>query len=89
MPIRLIVGPPNSGRAGEVRRRLVARASEEPVLVVPTGDDAAWFERELCAGGAPSLGISIRTFGWLFRGPRGIARARHRARCSPRRSAWP
>ena len=67
MPIRLIVGPPNSGRAGEVRRRLVARASEEPVLVVPTGDDAAWFERELCADGAPSLGISIRTFGWLFR----------------------
>ena len=49
MPLRLIVGPPNSGRAGEVRRRLVDRAAEEPVLVVPTGDDAAWFERELCA----------------------------------------
>ena len=67
MPIRLIVGPPNSGRAGEMRRRLLERAGEEPVLVVPTGDDAAWFERELCADGAPSLGISIRTFGWLFR----------------------
>ncbi|MGI9019576.1 MAG: PD-(D/E)XK nuclease family protein [Solirubrobacterales bacterium] len=65
MPLRLIVGPPNSGRAGEVRRRLVERAAEEPVLVVPTSDDAAWFERELCADG-PALGISIRTFGWLF-----------------------
>jgi len=66
MPLRLILGPPNSGRAGEVRRRLVGRASDEPVLVVPTGDDAAWFERELCADGEPCLGISIRTFGWLF-----------------------
>lgn len=66
MPLRLIVGPPNSGRAGEVRRRLVERAADEPVLVVPTGDDAAWFERELCADGSPSLGVSIRTFGWLF-----------------------
>ncbi len=50
-----------------MRRRLQERAGEEPVLIVPTGDDAAWFERELCADGAPSLGISIRTFGWLFR----------------------
>jgi ATP-dependent helicase/DNAse subunit B len=66
MPLRLIVGPPNSGRAGEVHSRLVACAADEPVLVVPTGDDAAWFERGLCAGGSPSLGISIRTFGWLF-----------------------
>ncbi|MEO8091475.1 MAG: PD-(D/E)XK nuclease family protein [bacterium] len=66
MPLKLIVGPPNSGRAGEVRRRLDEALDREPVLVVPTGDDAAWFERELCAGGRPSLGVSIRTFGWLF-----------------------
>jgi ATP-dependent helicase/DNAse subunit B len=67
MPLRLIVGPPNSGRAGEVRRRLLERTGDEPVLLVPTGDDAAWFERELCADGTPSIGVSIRTFGWLFR----------------------
>jgi ATP-dependent helicase/DNAse subunit B len=66
MPLRLIVGPPNSGRAEAVQSRLRAVAHAEPVLVVPTGDDAAWFERELCSDGRPSLGISIRTFGWLF-----------------------
>ncbi len=67
MPLKLIVGPPNSGRAGEVRRRVLAALDAEPVLVVPTADDAAWFERELCADGSPTLGLSIRTFSWLFR----------------------
>jgi ATP-dependent helicase/DNAse subunit B len=66
MSISLIVGPPNSGRAGEVRRRLLASLDRDPVLVVPTADDAAWFERELCASGEPTLGVAIRTFGWLF-----------------------
>jgi ATP-dependent helicase/DNAse subunit B len=64
--LRLIVGPPNSGRAGEIRRLLAESAERDPVLVVPTGDDAAWFERELCADGSPALGIAIRTFAWLF-----------------------
>lgn len=50
MPLSLIVGPPNSGRAGEVRRRFVEAAGAEPLLVVPTGDDVARFERELCEG---------------------------------------
>ena len=36
-----------------------------PVLVVPTGDDVAAFERQLCAGGGASLGGSIATFGAL------------------------
>ena len=66
MPLKLIVGPPNSGRAGEVRERLLESLDREPVLVVPTGDDAAWFERELCKPGEPTLGVAIRTFGWLF-----------------------
>jgi len=66
MSLSLIVGPPNSGRAGAILATLRERLHEDPVLVVPTGDDAAWFERELCAGGAPTLGVSIRTFGWLF-----------------------
>ena len=66
MPLELIVGPPNSGRAEEVQTRLRSAAGAEPVLVVPTGDDAAWFERELCAAtarpwvsrSAPSAGSS-------------------------------
>ena len=43
MPISVIVGPPNSGRAGAIRERLEAALDREPVLVVPTADDAARF----------------------------------------------
>ena len=66
MGLRLIVGPPNSGRAGEISQRLRAALEHEPVLVVPTGDDAARFERDLCSAGEATLGASIRTFDWLF-----------------------
>ena len=67
MSLSLIVGPPNSGRAGEIRVRLEAAADRDPVLVVPTLDDAHRFERELCtpsdgAGEAAIVGASIRTF---------------------------
>lgn len=65
MTLSLIVGPPNSGRAGEIRARLVAAAARDPVLVVPTRDDAERFERELCEGGRPLLGASIATFASL------------------------
>ena len=68
MPVELIVGPPNSGRAGEVRARLERLLEREPVLVVPTVDDAAQFERDLCErrpGGAV-MGVAIRTFASLF-----------------------
>jgi ATP-dependent helicase/nuclease subunit B len=66
MALSLIVGPPNSGRAGEVVARLREAAAHEPVLVVPTGQDAARFERDLCSGESAALGVSLRTFGWLF-----------------------
>src|SRR6185503_18063578 len=62
MSIGLIVGPPNSGRAGEIRARLEAALDRDPVLVVPTLDDADQFERELSAGDAAVVGASIRTF---------------------------
>ena len=62
MSISVIVGPPNSGRAGAIRERLEAALPSEPVLVVPTADDSARFERELCAGGGALLGASITTF---------------------------
>lgn len=66
MPLKLIHGPPNSGRAGRIRRGLIAALDRDPVLVVPTLDDVYAFERELCADGAV-LGADVMTFGGLFR----------------------
>src|SRR5690349_11364973 len=65
MGLSLIIGPPNSGRAGEVLSRLRAQTEREPVLVVPTSQDATRFERDLAREGA-AIGISRRTFSWLF-----------------------
>ena len=66
MPLKLIHGPPNSGRAGRIRRALIEVLDRDPVLVVPTVDDVYSFERELCASGAV-LGAAVMTFGGLFR----------------------
>lgn len=66
MPLQLILGPPNSGRAGRVRHALTAVLDRDPILVVPTVDDVYSFERELCAGGAV-LGAEVTTFDGLFR----------------------
>ncbi len=65
MPLKLILGPPNSGRAGVVRRRYLDALERDPVLVVPTVDDVFAFERELCGEGA-ALGGTVLTFGALF-----------------------
>jgi len=66
VPLKLIHGPPNSGRAGVVRRAFIAGLERDPVLVVPNVDDVFAFERELSAAGAV-LGGSAMTFGALFR----------------------
>src|SRR5215813_3895193 len=66
MPLKLIHGPPNSGRAGLVRRALLDVLERDPVLVVPNADDVYRFERELCQERAV-LGASVMTFGALFR----------------------
>ncbi len=66
MPLKLIHGPPNSGRAGLIRQRFEAVLDQDPVLVVPTLDDVYAFERELCEGGA-MLGGTTTTFSGLFR----------------------
>src|SRR5215813_9181631 len=66
MPLKLILGPPNSSRRGLIRRRLEEAAERDPVLVVPTLDDVFSFERELCREGA-TLGAAAMTFGALFR----------------------
>jgi RecB family exonuclease len=65
VPLKLILGPPNSGRAGLVRRRYLGALERDPVLVVPTVDDVFAFERELCGTGA-ALGGTVLTFGALF-----------------------
>jgi len=66
VPLKLIQGPPNSGRAGRIRRALIDVLARDPVLVVPTLDDVYEFERELCSEGA-ILGAEVMTFGGLFR----------------------
>ena len=66
MPLNLIIGPPNSGRTGAVLEGFRAAASRDPVLVVPTLDDAERFERELTSGGEAVLGATVCTFERLF-----------------------
>lgn len=66
MPLKLIHGPPNSGKRGLIRRGFAAALARDPVLVVPTVDDVFSFERELCREGAV-LGGAAMTFGALFR----------------------
>ena len=66
MPLKLICGPPNAGKRGEVLREFRAVLDRDPVLVVPNRDDVFDFERELCGGGA-QLGGAAMTFGALFR----------------------
>jgi ATP-dependent helicase/DNAse subunit B len=64
--LKLIHGPPNSGRAGLVRCKFAAALERDPILVLPNVDDVFAFERELCQAGAV-LGGSAMTFGALFR----------------------
>jgi len=65
MALKLIHGPPNSGRAGLIRSRFVAALDRDPVLVVPNLDDVFGFERELCEAGA-TIGGSVMSFSGLF-----------------------
>ncbi len=69
MALSLIVGPPNSGRAGRIHEAVLGSLEADPVLLVPTGDDVARFERELgdAAGMATGvLGVSVQTFRLIF-----------------------
>lgn len=63
--LKLIVGPPNSGKAGAVMGAVRASLEREPVLVVPSWDDVWRFEAELCEGGA-AVGVRVITFRHLF-----------------------
>ncbi len=66
MPLNLIHGPPNSGRAGIIRRRFTEELARSPVLVLPTLDDVFAFERELCHEEGALIGGSVQTFDALF-----------------------
>jgi ATP-dependent helicase/DNAse subunit B len=66
VPLKLIHGPPNSGKRGEVLRGFGEVLERDPVLVLPTTDDVFDFEREMCTSGAV-LGGAAMTFGALFR----------------------
>src|SRR5690349_13762449 len=66
MPLKLIAGPPNSGRTGAVLAAFRAVSARDPVLVVPTVDDVERFEEELTRDGDAITGASVGTFKQLF-----------------------
>src|SRR4051794_32895564 len=66
MALKLIVGPPNSGRTGAVLDGFRGAFGRDPVLVVPTVDDVERFEEELTRGGDAGIGAGVGTFNRLF-----------------------
>lgn len=78
MSLALVTGPANAGKARVVLEGVRARAGDDPVLVVPTGDDAAAYRRELAASGAV-FGPEVTTFS-------GLARTMARRAASPARA---
>jgi ATP-dependent helicase/DNAse subunit B len=65
MGVKLIVGPPNSGRTGKTLDAFKT-AARDPVLVVPTVDDVERFEEELTSNGEVVIGATVGTFDQLF-----------------------
>ena len=67
MPIALVTGPANAGKAQVVldAARRHAAHGEEPLLVVPTKADQARYRRELAEGGL-ALGTRVERFGRLL-----------------------
>jgi ATP-dependent helicase/DNAse subunit B len=63
MPLKLVLGPANSAKAGEVLGAYASAAHRGALLVVPTAPDAAHYAREL-AGTGGVLG-SVLTFDGL------------------------
>jgi ATP-dependent helicase/DNAse subunit B len=67
MPITLITGPANAGKAQVVMdavRRHVARG-QGPLLIVPTRADVDYYRRELAGEGA-AMGVQVERFGGLI-----------------------
>jgi ATP-dependent helicase/DNAse subunit B len=66
MPLRLVTGPANAAKAGEVLGGLRDRLDEEPILVVPAFTDVEHAQRELAQRGA-IFGAEVLRFDRLFR----------------------
>src|ERR671916_288724 len=65
VPVKLVTGPANAPKAGEVLGGLRARLEDEPILVVPTVGDVEHAQRELAERGAV-FGARVLRFDWLF-----------------------
>ena len=67
MPITLVTGPANAGKARVLLEAVRAHAArgEEPLLVVPTEADQARYRRELAEGGL-ALGVRVERFEGLL-----------------------
>src|SRR5215211_5445621 len=65
VPLKLVTGPANAAKAGQVLGGLRARLDEEPILVVPTFQDVEHAQRELAERGAV-FGARVVRFAWLF-----------------------
>jgi ATP-dependent helicase/DNAse subunit B len=65
MPLKLVTGPANAAKAGEVLGGLRARVDDEPLLVVPAFEDVEHNQRELAARGAV-FGVHVVRFKRLF-----------------------
>ena len=65
MPLKLVTGPANAAKAGEVLGALRARLDDDPILVVPTFADVEHAQRELAERGAV-FGARVMQFKWLF-----------------------
>ena len=66
MPLTLVTGPANAGKARLVLDGLRERLANDPILVVPTIRDADAYRRELAAGGA-TFGLGVVRFAGLAR----------------------
>jgi ATP-dependent helicase/DNAse subunit B len=65
VPLKLVTGPANAAKAGEVLGGLRARLDDDPILVVPTLGDVEHAQRELADRGA-IFGARVLRFKWLF-----------------------
>jgi len=65
MPLKLVTGPANAAKAGEVLGGLRDRLADEPILVVPAFRDVEHAQRELAERGAV-FGAAVVRFARLF-----------------------
>src|SRR5437764_1806440 len=66
MPLTLITGPANAGKAGRVLDAFRAALDRDPLLVVPRFEDVVHYQRELAGRGAV-FGGGVLRFAWLWR----------------------